>query len=117
MSQPVDPIRRARATRRTGERRADERRGDERRAESAAEAEAPVANLPAVIPDTAEPPKPAPSAAAAYAAQLLGQEGQKRGLRGGPQVLGSARAAYLDAEYLGPAERRATKGQITKTEI
>ncbi|HWA62950.1 MAG TPA: hypothetical protein VG939_16330 [Caulobacteraceae bacterium] len=65
-------------------------------------------------------PEPAPtpvSAAAAFAAQLIGQDGQKRGLRGGPQTLETARSAYLGAEYSGPADRRTRKGGITKTEI
>jgi hypothetical protein len=55
--------------------------------------------------------------ASAFAAQVLGQSGQKRGLRGGPQVLDHARSAYLDAEWSGHADRRPPKGVITKTEI
>jgi len=53
---------------------------------------------------------------AAFAAQMLGQPGIKRGLRGGPEVLDKARAAYLEAEYSGPGERRIPTGRITKTE-
>lgn len=50
-------------------------------------------------------------------AQILGQPGQKRGLRGGKPVLDQARAAYLDAEWSGSADRRLRRGALTKTEI
>lgn len=36
-----------------------------------------------------------------FAAHLLGQDGQRRGLRGGAPVLAAARSAYLEAEYSG----------------
>lgn len=39
-------------------------------------------------------------------AQLLGQEGAKRGLKGGAPVLEAAREAYLEAEWSGGADRR-----------
>lgn len=54
---------------------------------------------------------------AAFAAQLLGQPGIKRGLRGGPETLEKARTAYLEAEYSGPAERRLIAGRITRTKV
>lgn len=54
---------------------------------------------------------------AAFAAQQMGQTGQKRGLRAGPPMLDAARAAYLGAEYSGSAERRPPAGKATKTEI
>lgn len=50
-------------------------------------------------------------------AQILGQDGQKRGLRGGKPVLDKARSAYLGAEWSGAADRRPRQGLITKTEI
>ena len=52
-----------------------------------------------------------------FAAQVLGQGGQKRGLRGGPETLDRARSTYLGTEWSGPADRRPHPGQITKTEI
>ena len=55
-------------------------------------------------------------AAAAFAAQQLGQAGQKRGLRGGPPVLDAARSAYLGAEYSGSNERRPQPGRVDDTE-
>jgi hypothetical protein len=77
--------------------------------------------LPLVIEQTAQP---APDqgmtrrgGVAAFAAQILGQDGQKRGLRGGPETLDKARSSYLEAEWSGPADRRPPAGRITKTEI
>ena len=68
--------------------------------------------------DDEEPPMPErPGSTSAVHAHLLGQEGQKRGLRGGPEVLEKARASYLENEYAGPRDRRTKKGRITKTEI
>ena len=111
MTDPVDPIRSARPARRQDRRVSDR-------------AKAPLQetpNLPAVIAHAPEPepdePERAAAAAAGYAAQVLGQEVSRRGLRGGPQVLESARAAYLGAEWSGPHDRRLRKGRITKTEI
>ena len=82
-------------------------------------------NLPVVIVQQSEPiaeppaarPVAKPSAAAAFAAQMLGQDGQKRGLRGGAETLEKARASYLGAEWSGPADRRPKAGGIAKTEI
>jgi hypothetical protein len=53
----------------------------------------------------------------AYVAQLYGQSGQKRGLRGGAPVLEAARAAYLEAEYSGENDRRPPRGIILKKAI
>jgi hypothetical protein len=50
--------------------------------------------------------------AGAFDAQLLGQDGIKRGLKGGAPVLDAARAAYLDAEYSGEADRRPPVGLL-----
>jgi hypothetical protein len=69
--------------------------------------------LPAVLP---LPPEE-PNAAAAVEAQLLGQEGQKRGLKGGKPVLDHARSAYLGAEYSGSNDRRPPRGVIAKTDV
>lgn len=70
---------------------------------------------PVVSAETPDP-RDRMSGFTAFAAQLLGQPGQKRGLRGGPEVLGKARTAYLEAEYSGPGDRRIPTGKITKTE-
>ncbi len=81
----------------------------------------PRVNLPAVIPGAGGTRVSAAKAGidqmAAFAAQLLGQGGQKRGLRGGPETLDKARSSYLGAEWSGVADRRPPAGRITKTEI
>jgi hypothetical protein len=64
-----------------------------------------------------EPAPPTRGAAAAFAAQVMGQGGQKRGLRGGPETLDRARATYLETEWSGGADRRIPRGKIAKTEI
>ena len=56
-------------------------------------------------------------AKAGVQAQLLGQDGQKRGLKGGSEVLEKARATYLEREFSGRFDRRPRKGKITKTEV
>jgi len=63
------------------------------------------------------PPRPAPGPDPALAAQLLGQTGARRGLRGGPPVLDAARSTYLNAQYAGPADRRPPAGTRGKTEV
>ena len=60
---------------------------------------------------------PVLSGQAAFATQVLGQTGRKRGLKGGPPVLDEAKSAYLEAEWSGPNDRRAQPGQITKTKV
>jgi hypothetical protein len=52
-----------------------------------------------------------------YAAQMLGQDGQKRGLRGGAPILTAARSAYLETEYSGENDRRPASGLILKKAI
>lgn len=53
----------------------------------------------------------------AFAAQLLGQPGQKRGLRAGPPAIDAARTAYKKTEYSGPADRRPPAGGAARKEI
>jgi hypothetical protein len=74
------------------------------------------------VQETVEPANPAEDGppldpAAAFAAQLIGQSGQKRGLRGGPPVLDKARSTYLGAEYSGDKDRRPPAGVVKKTEV
>ena len=105
------------------DRRAADRRAAERRAASASRA---LALIPAPAED-AEPPAraaphlpPAPASdgsAAIFAAQMIGQTGQRRGLKGGPPVLDAARSAYLGAEYSGAGERRPKPGRAEDTDI
>ncbi len=115
MTSPIDPPRRVTPDRRSRDRRTVDRRG-------VAPAEAPSApsQLPAIVPGSVSAPpapEPPPVGDAAFAAQLLGQGGQKRGLRGGTVVLEQARSAYLEAEWSGPTDRRKPAGRNTKTEL
>lgn len=109
---PVAPVRR-------DDRREANRRAAERRAASASRALVPV-DFPA---EPAEPPaRPAPTppadpGAAVFAAQMMGQTGQRRGLKGGPPVLGAARSAYLGTEHSGAGERRPQPGRAKDTDV
>jgi hypothetical protein len=55
--------------------------------------------------------------AASFAAQILGQPGQKRGLRGGEEMLNLARFTYMETEWSGRADRRLKRGRMTKTRV
>jgi hypothetical protein len=109
MTDPVSPI--------GGPRRvARQAPGDEPAAAGDGEAE----DMALPVPIEPPPPKPAQRtrrvSQATFAAHLLG-EGQRRGLRGGPETLDEARATYLKTEWSGPANRRLAAGKITKIEI
>ncbi len=54
---------------------------------------------------------------APFAAQLLGQAYSCRGVKGGPQGPGDARAAYLRSEYLGEGDRRLPPGIFRRTKV
>jgi hypothetical protein len=120
MDEITDPGRRKQRDRRSGQRRiAEGAPKPDRRDKSGAPGHEPQA---LVVVGPAGPNQAGPSAnkatsSAAFAAQLLGQPGAKRGLKGGAPVLEGARAAYLESEYLGKGERRTRKGVIAKTEI
>ena len=109
---PLDPV-----ERRTGDRRDGERRSGmpPQPAKALVPTDAP--------PVTEEPADHAPEATAAapspaaFAAQVLGQDGGRKGLRGGPPVLDTARSTYLGTEYSGPAERRPKPGKATRTKV
>lgn len=110
---PVGPVQRR------ADRRSDERRAAERRAGSASRALV-LTDIPA---EAAEPPaRPAPTprtdaGAAVFAAQMMGQTGQRRGLKGGPPVLDAARSTYLGTEHAGTAERRPRPGKAKDTDV
>lgn len=108
MNGPIDPIRRLSLLRRAlpGPRKADRHETEEEVAPS--------------VENEDEGPAPTPprrEGFAAFAAHLMGQSGQKRGLRGGQEVLNAARSTYLGTEYSGPADRRPKTGLIKKTNI
>jgi hypothetical protein len=110
MTSPIDPIRRAYGLSRI-QRAAQV--GEAREAE-----EAKAANLPVPV----EPVRPPPpreenvDAEAAFAAQLMGQDGEKRGLRAGPRHMDTARATYNKTEWSGAKDRRAPHGGKADTE-
>ena len=69
-------------------------------------------NLPVVIPGAVGRSGPAQQRDQAFEAHVLGQSGQRRGLKGGQPVLDAARAAYLDAEWRGAGDRRLPAGAL-----
>jgi len=81
-------------------------------------AEAEVVRLPVPLDRVSRiVPRREEDAHAAFAAQLLGQDGQKRGLRAGPEIIDVAKTSYNRIEYSGSKDRRAPKGGKAKTEI
>lgn len=103
-------------------REGDRRERDRRTAAEARVKEASRALVPSGERDdhAASPAKPAVSPLsppALFAAQVLGQKGQKRGLKGGPPVLDAARSSYLGAEYSGKRDRRPRVGKASQTEV
>ncbi len=109
MTRPVPPVTAAPVQRRAGRRVTDAALAAE-----AAEQSPTGTNLPVVAGPLSHRDD---SPAGAVEAQILGQDGVKRGLRGGKPVLDQARSAYLGAEYSGAADRRPRSGLITKTEL
>lgn len=110
---PVEPVQRR------GDRRAAERRAEERRAGSTSRALVPVdfPVEPAEPPARPAPTPPAGPGAAVFAAQIMGQTGQRRGLKAGPPALDAARTAYLGTEHSGAAERRPQPGKAKDTDV
>lgn len=100
---PVDPQKR-------------DRRQGERRKPDPSKQKALVATGIEVKP-SAKTASVAPPPAAAFAAQVLGQPGKKRGLKGGPEVLDAARSTYLSREFSGTKDRRPSPGERRKAEI
>jgi hypothetical protein len=93
----------------------DDRRQSERRAGSTSRDLVPVG--PVETPVAPATPAAKPAADPAFSAQLMGQTGQKRGLKGGPPVMDAARSSYLGAEYSGANERRPAAGKAKRTDV
>jgi hypothetical protein len=110
LTNPIDRLRAIKAD----DRRGAVRRQSERRAPEAAQDDNGFPLVVASPPTLEQQREHGPSV---FSAQLIGQDGQKRGLRGGAPVLDAARSAYLEAEWSGPADRRPKRGTVTKTEI
>jgi hypothetical protein len=81
--------------------------------------EANVVNLPVPVgaARTVPPRNSRPQGEAAFAAQLLGQDGQKRGLKAGQELIDAAKSSYVRTEWSGAKDRRARKGGITRTDV
>ena len=116
------------AVTRVGDRRGSERRSAERRAKDEAKKQAsasrelvpvgkPVHHDPAGPAARKAPLTEAQAAAAAFAAQVLGQGGQRNGIKGGPPLMDNARSTYLGAEYSGDKERRPPVGATTRKNV
>ena len=104
--------------RREGDRRERDRRtAADARAEEASRALVPSGEPADHAASSAKPAVSPLSPPALFAAQVLGQKGQKRGLKGGPPVLDAARSTYLGAEYSGKRDRRPPVGKATETEV
>ncbi len=98
----------------------EDRRQSDRRAGSTSRDLVPVSPVETIRKDgTGAPASPAatPAADPAFSAQLMGQTGQKRGLKGGAPVLDAARSAYLGTEYSGSNERRPPAGKAKRTDV
>lgn len=52
-----------------------------------------------------------------FAAQLIGQDGQRRGLRAGPAAIEDAHGAYKRVEWSGRYDRRAAVGRHRREEV
>jgi hypothetical protein len=104
----IDRIRRVALTRRADRPEAPDE------APEAAPSYLPVpVDAPRAIPRT--PPRP--QGAAAFAAQLMGQDGARRGLKAGPELFDAAKSTYVKTEWSGAKDRRARKGRIAKTDV
>lgn len=112
MTDSIDPILAADPEKRGSERRSGERRAGRARDPQRA-APVVVEAAPSPAPEAVAPADPSTT----FSAQLLGQPGQKRGLRGGPETLERAREAYLGAQWRGPRDRRIARGKAAKAEV
>lgn len=117
MADPISPIGPIGGA--AGVRRVTSRSVDADSDEGASVGEDGGSNLPAVLEQQLTPPPPRSKRAAfaAFAAQIMGQGGQRRGLRGGQETLDKARSTYLETEWSGPQDRRLQTGRITKTDV
>ncbi|CAN5377451.1 hypothetical protein BH10PSE1_BH10PSE1_11330 [soil metagenome] len=113
---PIPPI--SGKDRRAADRRSSQRRdpGQTTSSRELVPTEAPIdpaepAGRATLVRDISQAP------AAAFAAQLIGQGGQRTGIRGGPPVLDAARSTYLTSEYSGEKERRPPTGKTGKTKV
>jgi hypothetical protein len=110
MMSRIDPIRRADLLRKAA-------RPDPDEPDAAAEAQ--VVRLPVPVDRVSRiaPRDERRDGQAAFAAQLIGQDGQKRGLKAGAEVIGAAKRLYNRTEWSGAKDRRAPAGGRAKTRV
>jgi hypothetical protein len=110
MTSRIDPIRRSDLARRAA-------RPDPAESEETAEAE--VVRLPVPVERVARvaPRTRRDDGQAAFEAQLIGQDGAKRGLRAGAELIPAAKTLYNRIEWSGAKDRRAAKGSTARTRI
>jgi hypothetical protein len=58
---------------------------------------------------------PSQTSTASFLAQILGQRGKKRSIRGGIEILTLARNSYMQTEWSGKADRRKRRGRMMRT--
>lgn len=107
----IDRIRHAALVRRANKAEAD--RADEARAAGGSNLPIPVS--PVTAPRTFK--DETRRGVSEVAAQLIGQSGERRGLRAGEPLLDEARDAYNRTEWSGSFDRRARKGRQARTDI
>ena len=100
-----------------GERRGGDRRQTLRRAKALNDGRDLVPIEPVQEHSASPPPPNKDDGASTFEAQMLGQDGARRGLNGGQEVLSKARSTYLSSEYSGGGDRRPKPGQVKKTDI
>jgi hypothetical protein len=67
--------------------------------------------LALAVQPASQPQPPPRDPTAAFDAQLIGQDGQKRGLRAGQPLLDQARSSYCRTEWSGSQDRRRREGR------
>lgn len=107
----IDRVRRAVSARSASRTEADR----PQEAAGTGSANLPVAVGPVTSPRSFREERRRPDAE--LAAQLIGQDGQRRGLRAGPNIVNIAQAAYNRVEWSGSYDRRARKGRQARTDI
>lgn len=111
MSSRIDRIRHTIAARKAA--RFAEARTDE--AYETTATNLPATTSPALAPRSARGERQGVDAG--FAAQLIGQDSERRGLRAGVSLFDRARMAYNRIEWSGSHDRRARAGRKTRTEI
>lgn len=107
----IDQIRRTVSARKALRAHAD--RAEEARASGAANVPVPIAPVEPARSFRDERPR----GFSEFAAQVIGQHGERRGLRAGATLMDRARDAYNRTEWSGSYDRRARAGRTTREDI